>query len=217
MKEKIIVIDGIDGCGKYTQSNMLANYFKNQNIDSKLISFPNYEERSSELVKMYLNAEISENLNDVNAYAASSFYACDRYISYKTIWGKFYQQGYIIIADRYVTSNAIHQMVKLDKFSWDEYLDWLYDYEYNKLGLPKPDLVLFLDVGTNITRKLINNRYNGDHSKKDIHEKDFAYLSKCYETYKYIADKYKFDIISCCEDGEILSKEVIFKKIVKKL
>lgn len=216
MKPRLIVIEGIDGSGKATQSELLFKYFKDNNKNVKLISFPNYQDDSSHLVKMYLNGNISNNLNEINAFAASSFYACDRYISFKKNWEKYYYQGDIIIADRYVTSNAIHQMVKLPSSKWDNYLSWLYDYEYSKLGLPYPDMTILLDVDFDISMNLLIERYNGNFNKKDIHEKDNEYLIKCYNSYKYISNKYNFDVIKCSNNNVILPKEKILDQIILK-
>lgn len=201
MQGKLIVIDGLDGSGKSTQSEIIVEKLKEQGEKVILISYPDYADKSSTLVKMYLNGEFSDNADDVNAYAAGSFYAVDRYAGYMRHWKSFYDKGYTVIAARYVSSNAIHQMVKLPENEWNDYLSWLSDYEYDKLGLPRPDMVIFLDMARKVADKLIFSRYNGDESKKDIHEKNMEYLEKCQRTAHYAAEKEGWRVVSC-SDGE---------------
>ena len=164
------------------------------------MSFPDYTQPSSALVKMYLNSEFGKSPDDVNVYAVSSFYAVDRYASYKKFWKSRYEDGQLIIADRYTTSNAIYQLCRLPENLWDEYIMWLEDYEYNKLSLPKPDLVVYLDMPIEISQKLMKSRYNGDESKKDLHEKNVEFLKKCREAAMYASKKLNWKIISCCEN-----------------
>ena len=206
---RLIVLEGLDGSGKSTQFEKAAAYLKNSGADVKTISFPDYDQPSSALVKMYLNGEFSHNAKDVNAYAASSFYAVDRYASYKKFWEKDHADGALILAARYTTSNCIYQMVKLEKSGWDEYIDWLCDYEYNRLGLPQPDLVIFLDMPIEISQKLLSGRYGGDDSRKDIHESDVAFLRNCRDAALYAAK-----IISCSDGENPLPVEVISEKII---
>lgn len=210
---RLIVIDGLDGCGKSTQFEILVQRLKELGISCKSISFPEYDKTSSALVKMYLGGEISDTPDDVNAYAASSFYACDRYISYKLYWEKEYLSGDVILASRYVSSNAIHQMSKLDEEKWNEYLEWLEDYEYNRLGLPKPDKIIFLDMPPKVSKKLISSRYNGDESKRDIHEANFSYLESCRNSALYAAKKNNWEIIRCSSDEKPLSIDSIAEAI----
>lgn len=210
---KLIVIEGLDGSGKSTQINNIKQWFCEQNVDHKQIKLPDYDDDSSMLVRMYLSGVFGSRPNDVNAFAASSFYAVDRFASYKQHWKNEYEQGTIILADRYTTSNAIHQVSKLDECEWDSYLDWLYDYEFNKLGIPKPDLVLFLDMDINVSQKLLNNRYNNDTSKKDIHERDLDYLARCRKAAHYSADKLKWAKIKCDDGENAFTIEEIFGKI----
>lgn len=207
--QKLIVIDGLDGCGKSTQFELLAMALTDKGITCKPISFPEYDKTSSALVRMYLNGEIASSPNEVNAYAASSFYASDRYISYKLYWEKEYLNGEVILASRYVSSNAIHQMSKLPEEEWDSYLEWLDDYEYNRLGLPRPDKTIFLDMPLEVSRKMISLRYNGDESKRDIHEADFAYLESCRKSALYAAEKCKWEIIKCNNGNSPLPIETI--------
>ncbi|MBQ4100654.1 MAG: deoxynucleoside kinase [Oscillospiraceae bacterium] len=214
---RLVVIEGLDGSGKTTQSEFLYKWLINKGEKARLISFPDYENPSSALVRMYLGGEFGDNPDDVNAYAASSFYAVDRYASYKKHWARDYENGAFIIANRYVESNAYHQLSKVDDNIKDSYLNWLYDFEYNKLGIPKPDMVIYLDVKTEVSQRLITSRYSGDENKKDIHEKNVEYLKKCGESAKYAAEKLGWIIIDCCVGDEMLSADEIFEKIKKAL
>lgn len=214
MDKKLIVIDGLDGSGKSTQFDIVKEMLS-QEYTVKAISFPEYDKPSSTLVKMYLSGEISENAADINAYAASSFYAVDRYISYKKYWEKNYNNGELILASRYVSSNAIHQMSKLDESEWDGYLEWIQDYEYEKFELPRPNCVIFLDMPIEISQKLMSERYKGDESKKDIHESNIAYLKTCRKTALYAAEKLGWHVIGCSEGDKPLPIEVITNRIMK--
>ena len=212
-KPCLIVIDGLDGCGKTTQFELLTKKLAENKISCKSISFPEYDKPSSTLVKMYLNGEISPSPGGVNAFAASSFYAADRYISYKLYWESNYKNGDVILASRYVSSNAIHQMSKLPEEKWDEYLKWLEDYEYCRLELPRPDKVIFLDMPLEVSRKLISSRYGGDESKRDIHEADMTYLQSCRRTALYAAERCGWQIIECSEGDSPLPVDVISDQI----
>lgn len=213
---KLIVIDGLDGSGKATQAELLFNKLKN--IDEKTIklSFPNYSDESSALIKMYLAGNFGSNPEEVNPYAASSFYAVDRYASYKKYWEKKYLSGYNIICDRYVTSNIIHQMAKLKNTEWEYFVNWVEDYEYNKLKLPKPDKVIYLDVDLAISQNLIKKRCDLKKIKKDIHEKDIFYLERCKQAVDYISELEKWNVINCCNNnGNMYDVEFINEQILK--
>lgn len=215
---KLIVIEGLDGSGKSTQLDILCENLKALNKNIKRVSFPDYDSRSSALVKMYLGGEFGKDPNDVNPYAASLFYAVDRYASFKTDWGRFYEEGGVIVSGRYTTSNAIHQTSKMEPPCWQGFLDWLYDLEYKKVAIPKPDLVLFLDMPVEVSQKLLGNRYGGDQSKKDIHESDVAYLKKCREAAKFVAEYSDFCVIPCAtKEGEARSIEDISRDILNKV
>ncbi len=199
---KLIVIEGLDGSGKSTQTENVLNYMQSKGVDVRQIKLPDYESESSALVRMYLGGEFGTHPKDVNAYAASSFYAVDRFANYNTKWKEDYLSGKVILADRYATSNAAHQMTKLDKSDWDEYLAWLEDFEYVKIGIPKPSLVVFLDMPVEISQKLMTSRYKGDEGKKDVHEADVAYLLACREAGMYAAEKLGWSIVKCYEGDE---------------
>mgnify|MGYP001142507573 CR=1 FL=1 len=143
---QLIIFEGLDGSGKGTQTKLTAQRLKEQGRDLRQITFPDYDSESSALVKMYLSGAFGDKPDDVNAYAASSFYAVDRFASYKTDWGEFYREGGLVLSDRYTTSNAVHQCSKLPPMHWDGFLNWLFDFEYKKFGIPAPDAVIYLAV-----------------------------------------------------------------------
>lgn len=215
MDKRLIVIEGLDGSGKSTQISCLAKKLVDRKIDYKQIKLPNYESDSSALVKMYLAGEFGKNPEDVNCYAASSFYAVDRFASFKTIWEKDYHDGKLIIADRYTTSNAYHQMIKQPKENWDAFLDWLEDFEYNKIGIPKPDLVIYLDMPIEVSQKLMTSRYSGDEGKKDVHEKNIAYLKSCRIAALYACEKLGWRKINCCNEDKVRTIEDINEEFIK--
>ncbi len=213
MSGKIIVIEGLDGCGKSTQLELLKQSF----ADYRFITFPNYESPSGEIVTQYLSGTFHEESRERSAYSASSFYAIDRYISYKQDWEQDYTDGKNIISARYTTSNAFYQMTKLDRSLWESYCSWLYDYEYEKLGIPRPDAVIFLDVPIEVSQKLLSSRYDGDEQKKDIHEADVDYLKACRDAAMYVCShdaKEQWFTIQCCENGELRSIDSIHQELV---
>lgn len=193
----LIVIDGLDGCGKSTQFELLKENF----TDASFITFPYYNTDSGRIVSDYLGGKFPEKSPSVSAFSASAIYAVDRYTSFKTHWQSLYESGAPLISARYTTSNAIYQMTKLDKGDWDSYLDWLYDFEYTKLGLPRPDKTVFLDMPVEISQKLLSARYDGDESKKDIHEQNVGFLKACREAALYVAERDDWIIVPC-SDGE---------------
>ena len=203
MKGRLIVIEGLDGSGKATQAKRLAAVLQQHGKRVREISFPNYDSDSSTLVKMYLSGAFGTQPGDVNAYAASSFYAVDRYAGMKQDWGAFYDSGGILIADRYTTSNAVHQCCKLPGAQWDAYLDWLFDYEYRLLGLPTPDLVVYLRLGIETSQRLMSERYHGYEKKKDIHESNLSYLEQAHLAADYCASKYNWKTVECAERGSL--------------
>ncbi len=212
MQSKMIVVEGLDGSGKSTQVALLKEKLEKEGINVYQIKLPNYDDSSSTLVKMYLEGQFGEKADDVNAYAASTFYSVDRYASFKKHWQKEYNGG-LILADRYTTSNAIHQMTKLPISDWDKYLGWLFDFEYNLLGIPEPDCVIFLDMPVEISQKLMTDRYGGDENKKDVHERDVDYLKKCYSSAKYTAEKCGWETVKCFDGDSVRSIEDIGKDV----
>ena len=196
-KGKLLVIEGLDGSGKATQAKLLAAHLAEKGLPVKEITFPDYESDSSALVRMYLSGKFGDKPDDVNAYAASSFFAVDRYASYKTSWGSFYEDGGIVIADRYTTSNAVHQCSKLPPEQWESFLHWAFDYEYDLLGLPAPDAVIYLQVDPAVSQKLMTSRYHGDESKKDVHEKDTEYLARSRRAAEYCAAHLGWATVHC--------------------
>lgn len=211
---KLIIIEGLDGCGKSTQTALLEKYFEDNSVNFKKIKLPDYDSKSSTLVKMYLGGEFGKNADDVNAYAAGAFYAVDRFASYKLDWGKDYENGTLILADRYATSNSIYQMEKIDEDKWDEYLDWSADFEYNKIGIPKPDLVIFLDMPVDVSQKLMTSRYNGDEGKKDVHEANVYFLNNCRKSALYTAKKQGWAVVPCSDGVNPLPIEEIHNTIL---
>lgn len=213
---KLIVIEGLDGSGKATQAKKLTKALTDRGIPVREVSFPDYDSDSSALVRMYLSGQFGTDPQDVNAYAASAFYAVDRFASYKKDWSRDYARG-VIIADRYTTSNAVHQCGKLPKEHWADFLDWLFDFEYNKLGIPAPDCVVYLNVDPQVSQALMTARYSGDESKKDIHERDLAYLKHSREAAAYCAEKLGWKTVDCCRDGQMRAIEEIHADILKAL
>ena len=208
------VIEGLDGCGKSTQIELLEKALCKQNKSFLHIKLPDYESPSSTLVNMYLAGEFGSNATDVNVYAASAFYAVDRYANFTLKWRDAYFAGTDILADRYTTSNAIYQLAKLPKEQWDAYLDWLSDFEYNKMGIPAPDKVIYLDMPVEISQKLMSNRYHGDESKKDEKKKNVAFLNQCREAALYTANKWNWMIIHCAADEKPRTIEDIHSEIM---
>ena len=210
---KLIVIEGTDGSGKSTQFRRLQQRLEQENRQFKHLVFPRYSEPSSALIRMYLGGEFGGSPADVNSYAASAFYAVDRFASYKQDWGNWYEQGGLVLSDRYTTSNAVHQASKEHGEKQQEFLKWLYEFEYDKLGLPRPDLVIYLDVPTNFTEKLLRGREAATNTSADIHEKDMSYLATCRETGRAAAKFYNWTVIDCVRDGAMRSIEDIHDEI----
>ena len=213
---KLIVIDGLDGCGKHTQAEILKSRLENEGHKVKLVSFPNYSSLSSGPVRMYLGGEISDNPEDINPYMAASFYIVDRAISYYKEIKRFYDEGYIIISDRYISSNIIYQTSKIkDKEEAETFIKWDYDFEINKNKIPKEDIVICLTLPIETSQKLMSGRYKGDENLKDIHEKDIEYLNKCHDNLEFIAETanrlgYNYRLVDCSgPDKEILNADKI--------
>ena len=219
---KLIIIEGTDGSGKQTQTELIYKRLCELKGKEKIrkISFPNYESKASEPVKMYLAGEFGKRVDSVNAYAASLFYSVDRYASFKKDWEDFYNNGGIIVSDRYTTSNMVHQAPKIgNEKEREKYLEWLVDLEWEKMPIPEPDLVFFLDVPFEFSQKLMKERINKitGEEKKDIHESDKEYLKNAYNLAKELAEKYRWIIISCVKNGKLRTIEEINDEITEKI
>ena len=214
-KGKLITIEAGDGSGKATQTRALMEHLVKDGYRVVKVEYPDYKSDSSALVKMYLGGEFGEHAEDVDAYGASTFFAVDRYASFHLNWKQAYEEGAIILADRYTTSNMVHQAVKLtDPIEREEFLTWLWDFEFGKLKLPVPDVVVYLDMDPEVSDRLINERaaHNADR-KKDIHEKDTNYLHRCHDAYNWVAAKYGWKKVVCSENGQPRSIEEIHKDV----
>ena len=215
MNGRLIVFEGTDGSGKATQSRLLCEHLQRENIPYRNITFPQYGKPSAAMVQEYLDGNLGRRPGDVNAYAASLMFSMDRYASYKQDWGAFYEAGGLVIADRYTTSNAVHQGSKLEGAAQAEFFTWLYDLEYDKMGLPKPDLVLCLDMPTELAHLLREKRDTQGVGDADIHEHAEQYLARCRETARQAAKHYGWTLISCVKDGQLRSIEDIHEEIYR--
>ncbi|MBE6989524.1 MAG: thymidylate kinase [Ruminococcaceae bacterium] len=217
MKGKLIVFEGTDGSGKATQTELLCRTLEQRQIPYKKLSFPRYDQESSALIRLYLGGAFGSRPGDVNAYAAATFYAVDRYAAYRQDWGAFYEAGGLLIADRYTTSNAVHQTVKLPEEERRAFLDWLFDFEYRLLGLPAPTRVLYLDIPTDLTERMMRRREAATHTAADIHERDEAYLRRCRENAAFVVDYCGWTRIDCTADGCLRSAEDIHTEVLEKV
>lgn len=213
MAGKLLVIEGLDGSGKTTQTQLLKAALEKDGLPLRQIKLPDYDDPSSTLVKMYLAGDFGNTPDAVNPYSASVFYAADRYASYQRHWKEDYLSGKLILADRYTTSNAVHQMVKLPREEWDEYLQWLQNLEFSRMQIPRPDAVVYLDMPVEVSQKLLTSRYHGDEQKKDVHEANTGYLKACRETALYAAEAMGWHVIPCAQDGEPLPIAKIHESI----
>ena len=199
---RLFVLEGIDGSGKSTQFKALCSRLESENTHFDRLVFPRYDKPSSNLIRMYLGGEFGDRPDDVNAYAASMFYAADRYASFRSEWEQGYRKGELFLSDRYTTSNAVHQGAKVPSAQLDAFLDWLFDFEYNKLALPEPDLVIYLDADMETAAAAVQKRRQASGSDmRDIHELDTEYLSKCMETGRRAAELCSWEVINCGSDG----------------
>lgn len=215
MNGKLIVIEGLDGSGKATQTEKLFSMLKNKNENVMKVSFPDYESDSSALVKMYLAGKFGTDPGDVNPYAASSFYAVDRFASYAQNWKRFYLNGGIVIADRYTTSNAIHQCAKLPEEKWDAFIKWLFEYEYEYIGVPAPYHTIYLRVDPDVSQELMTKRYEGNETKKDIHESNLEYLKRSRLAADFCAKALGWSVVECISNGQMRSIDDIHQEIAK--
>lgn len=200
-KGKLIVLEGIDGSGKSAQFRRLCARLEKDGIDYNHIVFPRYDQDSSALIRMYLAGEFGTHPDDVNAYTASTFFAVDRFASYKKDWGSTYESGGLFLSDRYTTSNAVHQGSKLADEELPTFFRWLSDLEYEKMGLPRPDLVIYLDVDIQTSLVRMRRREAKNHTHADIHEQDIEYLRRCLRTAERAADFFGWTRIPFMKDG----------------
>lgn len=213
-KGKLIILEAGDGSGKATQTKLLFERLRAEGRRVRQVEFPDYGSPSSALVRMYLGGAFGAQADAVNAYAASAFFAVDRYASFRTKWGEDYEAGAVILADRYTTSNMVHQAVKIGQAAERAaFLDWLEDFEFQKLGLPVPDLVLFLDMDSAVSRRLLAARAAQEGTPADIHERDADYLGRCHEAALLLAERYRWQRIACSEGNAPLPREAIHEKI----
>ena len=210
---KLIVFEGTDGSGKSTQFELLAKRLETEGTAFHRLRFPQYEEPSSALIRMYLGGAFGDDPEAVNAYAASTFYAVDRYASYQRVWKDYYQDGGLVVSDRYTTSNAVHQGSKVPEAERAEFFRWLYDLEYDRMGLPRPDLVVLLDMPVEVSEQLMRKREQRTGTRADIHERDEAYLEKCRAVARQAAEYYGWKRVSCVQNGMLRSVEEIHEEV----
>ena len=210
---KLIVFEGTDGSGKSTQFELLAKRLEEEQTGFQRLRFPQYEEPSSALIRMYLGGAFGDDPEAVNAYAASTFYAVDRYASYQCVWKDYYQGGGLVVSDRYTTSNAVHQGSKVPEGERAEFFRWLYDLEYDRMGLPRPDLVVLLDMPVELSEQLMRKREKSTGTHADIHERDEDYLKKCRDVALHAAKYYGWRTVSCAKDGAIRGVEDIHEEV----
>ena len=219
---KLFIIEAGDGSGKETQTRLLTQRLIREGHRVRAVTFPDYAADASMPVRMYLRGDFGTQADAVNPYAASTFFAVDRYASYRMKWGEDYAAGTIILADRYTTSNMVHQAVKIaDAAERDAYLDWLYDLEFRKMGLPVPDAVFFLDMEPRAAERLIAMRAKEKGSAPDIHERDAAYLERAHDAYRLLSERYGWVRIPSSADGEPLPiteiHESLYGEIARRL
>jgi len=218
MSGKLIVIEGIDGSGKSTQFKLLSQRLEQEGIEFRHVVFPQYSEPSSTLIKMYLNGEFGSDPDAVNAYAASTFFAVDRFASYAKDWKEYYLGGGLILCDRYTTSNALHQGAKLGEEERKEYYSWLYDFEFRLMGLPKPDAVFYMNIPLELALKNMALRQSETGTSGDIHETHSEYLSKCIAAASQAVEHYGWDAITCAdENGAMRALEDISNELYEKV
>ena len=213
MRGKLIVLEGTDGSGKSTQAHMMGDHLRREGIAFREIDFPRYGNPFAEPANLYLHGALGKEPGDVNAYASSVLFAVDRFASYKEDWGTFYEQGGVVIANRYTTSNAVHQASKLPVGERRAYLDWLFDLEYRRLGLPAPDLVLYLDLPTELSEQMLRRREAATGTQADIHEQDEEYLRSCRMNARDIARDLGWTVIHCDREGAVRTVEDIHEEI----
>ncbi|MDR2590060.1 MAG: deoxynucleoside kinase [Oscillospiraceae bacterium] len=214
---RLIVFEGIDGSGKSTQFKLMCDRLNDEDIVYKRIFFPRYEEPSSALIRMYLAGDFGKDPDTVNAYAASSFFAVDRYASFVQDWRDYYKNDGLILTDRYTTSNALHQGAKMVSTERKKFFDWLYDYEFNLIELPKPDAVVFIDVDVELAAERLNTRQKKTGTSADIHENDMKYLASCVDSGRHAAKQFGWYIVDCSGQNAKRSENDIHSEIFNEL
>ena len=217
MQGRLIVFEGTDGSGKATQTALLCRELDRRGVPYRRLEFPRYQEESSALIRLYLSGAFGSHPGDVNAYAAATFYSVYRFASYRQDWGRFYESGGLVIADRYTTSNAVHQTTKEPPEERRAFLKWLFDFEYRLLELPRPDRVVYLDLPTEISEEMMRRREAKTHTQADIHERDEAYLAACRESAELIINLCGWEKIDCSRDGQIHSPEDIHREVLTRV
>lgn len=217
MKKRLIAIDGLDASGKMTQTELLKETLAELSLPYRYLSFPTYDADYSAHVNMYLKGRFGDDPEAVNPFAASSFFGADRYCSYMLDWKKDYESGSIILANRYTSANAVHQLSKLKESEYESFLGWLTDYEYEKLGIPKPNAVVYLCVPPEVSQKMIQHRCDETGAEKDIHESNARHLENSYRAALYSAEKLGWIKIDCARDGELRTREEIHQEILQRL
>ena len=213
MRGRLIVFEGTDGAGKATQAGLMARRLAAEGVSFREIDFPRYGNPFAEPARLYLAGALGAKPGDVSACAASVFYAVDRYASYREDWGRDYEAGELILANRYTTSNAVHQAAKLPEGERADYLEWLFDLEYRRLELPEPDLVIYLDLPVEISGQMLHLRQEATHTQADIHERDEAYLRRCRESAAEIVRRFGWRRIDCSRNGGIRTPEDIHREV----
>ena len=217
MTAKLIAIEGLDGSGKETQTKLLRDALEARGLKVGSVSFPRYGQPSAMPVEQYLNGGYGEHAADVNAYAASSLFAVDRLASYLGEWRCNYNASDYFIADRYTTSNAIHQLSKLPVDEWEAFADWLFDFEFGKLGLPEPSHVIYLKLDLETSQKLLESRYDGDASKRDVHERDLGYMERSREAANWCAKRFGWLTVECAHGGNLRERLDVHREVVERL
>lgn len=214
---KLIAIEGLDGSGKETQTGLLRSALEARGLNVGSVSFPRYGQPSAKPVEQYLSGGYGEHASDVNAYAASSLFAVDRLASFLSEWCDEYETNDFFIADRYTTSNAIHQLSKLPNEEWECFTDWLFDFEFGKLGLPEPSRVVYLRLDLATSQKLLEQRYGGDASKRDVHERDLGYLERSRVAADWCARRFGWITVECASNDSLRAREDVHREIMSKL
>ncbi|MCL2220922.1 MAG: thymidylate kinase [Oscillospiraceae bacterium] len=210
---KLIVFEGIDGSGKSTQFKLMCERLKAEGRDFRRVQFPRYDEPSSALIKMYLSGDFGKDPGAVNAYAASSFYAVDRFASFVMDWQNYYESGGLILTDRYTTSNALHQGAKMAFGERKNFFEWLYDHEFDRFGLPRPDMVLFMSIDASLAANRLRMRETETGTDADIHENNLVYLAACAESGNEAAAQYGWSVVECARDGHSRSENDIHNEV----